>query len=273
MARLSISTAWTETGQFLAREAGLVLPIAFLFIALPPAANVLLLPLSDGPEPVGRIFLDLGLTLLAVVTGLIGSIAIGHLALVPGVSVREALHRGLTRFLSLLGMSLLVIIPLIILMVILVMIALPNAGSIPNPQAPGPLFSILVIVAFVAIWTKFSMATPVTAQEQEGPVGILTRSWELTAGHYPKLFATFLALTFVSWLAVLGLSSGLGVLIVLAAGPPAVGSLSFIAIVMLDTILQTIVIAVTGVLIARLYVQLAQDESYAQLARDETETA
>jgi len=260
VASLSISTAWTETGRFLARHAGLVLPIAFLFIALPPVANALLLPAPDAPESADRAILALFLTFASLLANLIGGIAISHLALVPGVSVGEALHRGLTRFLPLLGMCLLVVIPIIVLLAILLMIFLPDAGSIRGPQPPSLLFTIVIIVAFVAIWTKFSMATPVAAKEPAGPVEILTRSWELTKGHYLKLFATFLAVTIVSWLLILALSSGLGVLIFLVAGPPVFGSASFVTITLLDTLLETIVLAVTAVLVARLYAQLAEGE-------------
>ena len=43
MANLSITTAWNETVAFIAREARLVLPIAFLLLALPGAAMQLVI--------------------------------------------------------------------------------------------------------------------------------------------------------------------------------------------------------------------------------------
>ena len=259
---LSISRAWTETGQFLAREAGLVLPVALLLLALPPAAERLLIPPPGGELSLGQASFGLLLTLIVLVTSLIGSIAISHLALRPGLSVGEALRRGLRRFPSLLGASLLLAIPMIILAVIVVMAVAPNAAVMrapfdPYSMPPALLWSItLFTLALLFIWVKLSMGTPVTSEERAGPVDIITRSWALTKGHYWKLLGTYLAVMILSSLAIMALTNGLGVLIFLAAGPPMFGNLSFIAINLVEVFLQTIMVTVLIILIARIYAQL-----------------
>ncbi len=263
MSELSISKAWTETGQFLGREAGLVLPVALLLLALPPAAERLLLPPPGGEESLGQLGLGLLFTLIVLVTSLIGSISISHLALRPGLSVGEALRRGVSRFPSLLGASLLMTIPIIIVAMIVVLAIAPNAPVMrapfdPYSMPPALLWAItLFTLTLLFLWVKLSMGTPVTSEERAGPVEIIKRSWSLTKGNYWKLLGTYLAVMIVTSLVIMALTSGLGVLVFLAAGPPAFGNAAFIAITLIEVFLQTIMVTLLIVLIARIYAQLA----------------
>ena len=267
VSELSISKAWTETGQFLAREAGLVLPVALLLLALPPAAEQLLVPPPGAEASLGQAATGFFLTLIVLVTSLIGGIAISHLALTPGASVGEALRRGTARFLPLLGASMLIAIPMVLVAVLVVLAIAPNAPVMRTPfdpysMPPALLWVItLFTLALLFIWVKLSMGTPVASEERAGPVAIITRSWALTKGHYWKLLGAYLIVMILSSLAIMALTYGLGVLIFLAAGPPAFGNASFIAITLVDVFLQTVMVAVLIVLIARIYAQLTARDS------------
>lgn len=264
MGQLSISTAWTETGQFLAREARLVVPIALLLLMLPPAAEQLLLAPPETQMSLGRALLGLAVTLVVVVTGLVAGIAITHLTLAPGASVGEAMARGWSRCLSLLGSSFLIALPLVLIAFVLIAAMTPGLATArqpfdPNNMPPGFAAVVMILsILAVAFWVKISLGTPVAAAEKAGPVGIIRRSWTLTTGHYWKLLGTFLLLLLVSSLIVLALSSGIGVLVLLAAGPPAFGNASFIATTLIASLLQTMLTTVLIVLVARIYAQLAE---------------
>src|SRR5688572_25228939 len=106
MARLSITTAWNESAEFVRREARLLFPVAFLLVSLPGLVLQLAMPAVEPGQatPPGP---WLALLPVALSLGLIGTLAISFLALRPGASVGEALQRGLRRFLFLLGASLL----------------------------------------------------------------------------------------------------------------------------------------------------------------------
>ena len=102
MKRLSLGAIWLETTPFIKREAGLLLPVALLFLAIPVALifyaippelrHMQLDPTAPRPAiPAGAFFAIL-LCLLAVMSG---TLSLYALALKPGISgVIEALRVG-----------------------------------------------------------------------------------------------------------------------------------------------------------------------------------
>ena len=262
MANLSITTAWNETVAFIAREAGLVLPIAFLLLALPGAAMQLAMPTpAPGQMPEFPPILLL-LVLVAIVGGMIGSIAITYLALRPGRSVGEALQRGLSRFLILFAASLLIGLAAAILFVPLVVIfaggAALSGASTPAAMA-GPMLLAFLIFAVVAIgfWVRLMLMTPVAAAENVGPIAIIARSWSLTGGRFWKLLGFALLILLAAIVVSLAISAVLGIILFLAAGPPEPGSVSMIVMTIVSALIQSVLSAVFLVLIARIYAQLA----------------
>ena len=94
MATLSITQAWNETAEFVRREAGLLLPVSFMLLALPNALMELLIlppPMpGQAPEPA----FGCCSSCCSSWPVLIGNVAISYLAIRPGSSVGEALRRG-----------------------------------------------------------------------------------------------------------------------------------------------------------------------------------
>lgn len=262
MANLSVSKAWSETAAFMSREAGLVLPVAFLLIALPGAAMQLFMPTGEPGSPP-----EAGLWLLlipiVVIASIIGSIAITHLALRPGSSVGEALQVGLRRFLPLFLASLLIGIVAGIILVLLVALLVGGenlAAAEVNPLAVmGPMM-LVFFIAFIlslAIWIRLMLMTPVATAEGLGPIGIIRRSWQLTAGYFWKLLGLMILLIIVALVVTLAISAVLGILLILVAGPPEPGSVSMIVLAIVSALIQSVLSAVLVTLIARIYVQLA----------------
>ena len=261
MARLSITTAWNETVAFIGREAQLILPIAFLLLALPGAGLQLVMPTpAPGVTPeFPPIFLLL--VPLAILAGMVGSIAITYLALRPGRSVGEALQRGLGRFLILFAASLLIgLAALILLVPLLVLFAGSAALTAATPAAAaGPMLRVLLIflVVMIAFWVRLLLMNAVAAAEDVGPIDIITRSWALTSGYFWKLLGFVLLLLLAALIVSVAISALLGILLFLAAGPPEPGSVSMIVMMIVSALIQSVLSAIFLVLIARIYAQLA----------------
>jgi hypothetical protein len=266
-AKLSISRAWSETGAFLAKEARLVLPIALLLLAIPAMASELILPEPAATPSAGRALLQLTLLLVNIAAGLVGVVAITNLALRPGTSVGEALRTGLRRFPPLFVASLMIGLGFVLIafVVILLFAGAAMEGAVPpDPRNLPPSFSVVILLLTVlglALWIRFMMVTPVATAEPVGPIGALRRSWALTRGHYWRLLGTFLLLLLVATVAVLALSSTLGIVLVLLAGPPEPGNLTWTVSALVSVLFQTLMTVVLGVLAARVYRQLAGEDA------------
>lgn len=265
MANLSVSKAWSETTAFMTREAGLVLPIAFLLIALPGVALQLAMPTAGDPASPPEAGLWLLLIPIVVIASIVGSIAITHLALRPGSSVAESLQVGLRRFLPLFVASLLIgLVAAAVLVVLVLLVSLVAGVSVvqaeANPAAVMGSLALVLIIAFIlsiAIWIRLMLMTPIATTENPGPIGIIRRSWALTAGHFWKLLGLMILLIIVALVVMIAISAVFGIFLFLVAGAPEPGSVSFIVMAIVSALLQGVLSAVLVTLIARIYVQLA----------------
>ena len=259
MAKLSITQAWNETAAFVAREARLLFPIAFLLVALPGAVVQLMVPeMARGqwPEPGAWMLV----AVLAGVGSLVGNIAIAFLALSPGASVAEALQRGLRRFLYLFAAAMLVALAFALVMVPLVIIVgagTLQAGGSDNLEGAALLVVLLMVVIGLAIWPRLVLMTPIAAAESVGPVKIVTRSWALTRGHFWRLLGFLLLLLIAAAVVMMAVSAVFGIFLFMLAGPPEPGTSSAYVMAAFTAILQSIFAMVAVTLVARLYVQLS----------------
>ena len=262
MANLSITTAWNEAMEFFKREAGLILPVAFLLLALPSALLQIAMPAAPvpGARPEGGLWLLL--VPLVIVASMVGSIAITWLALRPGASVGEALQVGLRRFIILFAASLLIAVAAAIVFVPTLMIvggaSTMNTGG--NPSAltgPALLLLFIFMIAFVFLWIRLMLMTPVAAAEPLGPIGIIRRSWELTAGHFWKLLGFVLLLIIVAAVISLVVGAIFGILLFATVGPPEPGSLSMNLLTLVSALVQSVFGAIFATVLARIYVQVS----------------
>ena len=274
MASLSISRAWSETTAFVQREAGLVLPIAFLLVALPGAAMQYALPAPPQPAAVFDFetwMRDIRTVLVfapvVAVLSLIGTIALSFLALRPGRTVGEALQVGGRRFIFLFLAWLLIALALMIAILPLVLLvgAGMAAGSGPSPGLVL-LAPLIYVVLILAASIRLILATPVCAAESAGPIAILTRSWQLTRGHFWKLLGFVVLFWLAALVAIFAVSVMIGIVIAIAVGPPVPGSTGAFVVLLLTAVLQAIVTCLFTTMVSRIYAQLAglgQDEIFA----------
>ena len=253
MKPLSISAAWTETAAFVRREAGLLFPIALVFLALPSIVAQYFVPAApqgQQPEPGAWMLVIIPLILLTMV----GSLAISTLALRPAQTVQDAIGHAARRLLPTLGAvlllslaSLLIVLPLVILI-----------GLVATDERTGAILMVLAFLAvFTFFWIRFVLLTPIAVAEQAGPAAILKRSWHLTQGHFGKLVGFFTILTVVALIILMAVSLLFGTVIALLAGPPEPGSLSQVLLLIVSGVASAVFSVYLTVVVARIYVQLA----------------
>lgn len=264
MKPLSPSVAWSETLSFMRREAGLVLPVAFALIGLPSALLQLVMPAPDaGPEAV---FGSWALFLIpAILVSLVGTLTITVLALRSGIAVGEALSRGLRRFLPTLAASMLLAagISILFFAVVVVLAAVTGAQRSEEAEARTAVLALIVLIpAFLFVWTRFTLITPVAAAEDVGVIGILRRSWDITRGQFWRIFGLMLLLVLAAFVVILAVSLILGVVVTIAAGgAPEPGSFADFVVILIACIVNAVVAAFFAILFARVYVQLAEPSS------------
>jgi hypothetical protein len=263
MANLSITGAWNETMAFMKRESGLVLPIAFLLIALPGALLQIVMPQPAAPGAPPELGLWLLLLPVVAVAGMVAYLAISYLALRAGTSVGEALQVGLRRFLMLFLATLLVGCGFVLLLIPLLFIVGGGAalgGGGPGALAGAAVLAILIFaVVALAIGVRLMLMTPVAAVEKAGPIEIIRRSWILTSGHFWKLLGLLLLLLVAALVLVMVVALVAGIILFMLAGPPDPQSLSMILITIVTALLQAVLSAIFTVLVARIYAQLSGD--------------
>src|SRR4051812_26348187 len=97
MTKLSISRAWDDCRDILARESQLIAPVALALFVVPGIVLGVTSPLAQSGQMSKGVA---GIVIAAVfVISLIGQLSIARLALVPQISVGEAIAHGARRVL------------------------------------------------------------------------------------------------------------------------------------------------------------------------------
>lgn len=267
--KLSITTAWNETAAFVKQEAGALFLIVFGLSVLPSLilqaiaqrflpTRVAMTP--GGPPP------DLGPFLAAlpiffvsfvliILLSLWGHLTVNMLALRRETVIGSAFGHAARRILPLLGAWVLLMIAAIVVIVPVGLLLFSSARS--GHFGVAFLVVVLVWLALLCLFIRLMLTTPVAAAEPVGPIAILRRSWELTAGHFWKLlgFAILIVVVFFVFAVVVGAVGG--IVIALVAGPPVPGSTGSFLLQLITGILQTIFVTYFVVMVARIYEQLS----------------
>jgi len=266
--KLSISRAWDESREIVAREGRLITSVALALIVLPGTIVGLVAPpmTLTGEEPpawAGALGLLVGLITIA------GQIAITRLALGPETSVRDAINHGARRLFPAFGAALLfaIIASLVLLPLFMVLVGTENLKSMataPSPQVGMAVLLVLVLALLIGV--KLQMIVPVATAEEGGPWRILKRSWQMTNGHYWRLLA-FLMLCMVV-LVVVVLFVGqmtVGVLIKGMFGDVDALSIGALIAALIGSAIQAVFAALLAIMLARIYAQLAGGEAEASV--------
>src|SRR5687768_13813540 len=195
---------------------------------------------------------------IALVIALAGQLAVIRLAIGSKLTVGEAIGHGARRVPAYLGATLLWVLPLMAVTVLLV------SGVTGDPKDASPLAALgLILLLCVAIYfaVRLLMTSAVASAEDAGPVAIVKRSWQLTSGHWFRLFGFFLLFIIAALIVIIAISAvsgALGQLVFGGIDGLTVGGL-FVALV--TQAVSAAASVVLMVMLARIYVQLAGSRS------------
>lgn len=264
MADLSISKAWDETKAVLAQDGRLFASIALALVGLPSAIVALLVPQGMGLESSGFKWTDL-LTFAFMILSIIGQLALVRLALKPSITVAGAIDRGARRMPVYL-LSALILVAVLLIAAIPFGIAAKAMGvpldamheSFP-PAGWALLFLFIALILFLAV--RMMLTTPVASAERAGPLAILKRSWDLTSGHWGKLFGFLMMIIIGAVVVLMVIGVVAGSIASLLLGPPEAMSASALFIGIVQGLFNAAFTALFAVMLARIYVQLAGRET------------
>jgi Membrane domain of glycerophosphoryl diester phosphodiesterase len=261
MSALSISSAWEDTKALLARDGRLFASVALALIVLPAAVMGVVDPRVSQSDAAPGWF-----NLLIFVVSLIslaGQLALIRLALGPSITVGGAIGHGFRRlptyFLALVLLTLAIIVILLPFVFAAVALGMNIEGGAEAAAITGPVVFLVIVIAIaiLLLMTRFMVAMPVASNERAGALTILKRSWELTRGHWGKLFGFLIvfSLAAVITLAAIGVVLGsLTALLFDARGPLTFGAL---VEALLSAIVTGALSVVFTLMLARVYVQLS----------------
>lgn len=191
MARLSMSDIWDETTRFLGREKGLLLPIGFATFGVAMLLMGLVAPEgTDGQVPAGPWMIWMLPAFLLVTLGYLATSAV---ALLPNISVREALGVAMARLPSavLIG-CMFVGAMLLMLMVVTLLMAVVGAGLNWSMQQAAVASLFVAIIPFVWASIRLVALWPLLVDRKPGPVEAFGKSFALTAGHAGRIAGVML---------------------------------------------------------------------------------
>ncbi len=251
MVKLSISRAWEETRVVLSREGKLIGAVALALLVLPGMVVNAIVPAAPrGEMPAPGAWIAAGL--VALVISFIGQLSIVRLSMSPQITVGEAIKHGARRTLPFVGAFLIWAVPFVLLVSLLYETVRANPAH-PSPAAALAMIAVCLVGIFVAI--RLLLLAPVATAEPIGPMAILGRTWELTAGNWWRLFG-FAVIFFIGAVALLwATATVVGVLARLIFGNIAPLSLGWLLVMLIAQVLSAFIYSVLFTMQARLYVQ------------------
>ncbi|WP_174273980.1 hypothetical protein [Sphingomonas bacterium] len=217
--KISIERALRSARAFAVAEWRLALPVALAFLGLPQLIAGLLLTsrVRVMPQTVADLqsfSLDLPwwwtpILLLMLLVSAVGALALMGLALVPRISVREALVLAFRRFPHWLGAAILLFTGVFLaLILVMIVIGLARGGELLAvaftflAMLGGLLFAVLLL--------------PIAADGRLGPVALLRAGAKRYRGSWGRIAGGMLLYLATAWIAMMALQVSLGSLLLLA---------------------------------------------------------
>ncbi len=259
MSRLSISDAAAWTGAFLRREWRLLAPVAFAFLALPGLFFQLLAPGAQGAAGDVTALAPWMVWLLPVgLVAVAGGLAIVALALVPGISVGEALRTAAARLPTLIAASLILFVAATLATgVLLTLVSFVGVLMGAGTPALRNLGVLLSVAALLVIGARMLLLAPVVVAGERRPVAALRRAWTLSRGHFRQLLGATAMLSLATLIASFAARQSIGVVAILLGralgAEPLLATLAGVLIAAIGAALSTAFYVLT----AAIYRQLA----------------
>lgn len=187
----SLGAVWEETVALLRRERALMIPVA---LALFGPAQVMIdlgVPREMPGTAAGQSVSGPALLIIpAMILVFLANLAVTRLALLPGISVAEALSAGLRRLPRTLGATLLLAVALSGIAIVILTAATVGivvfGGDPRSPATAAPLVPLIMIPAIVLL-VRMMLFIPSLAMEDRGVIDAIRRGWALGRGNLPRL--------------------------------------------------------------------------------------
>lgn len=258
MAALSISRAWEGTKARIAADGRLFTIVAAALIALPALVAGVLNPGASASE--GSLTATLAL-LISSILAVVGQLAIIRLAVGSTVSVGEAIAHGARRMPIYIVAGLVIAAILAIALVPFAIILYESGVPMDEKALAGSPISALLLLLYTALAMFFGvrmlMSSPVASEEATGPIAILRRSWDLTAGHWWRLFGFMLLFLIAAGILIAAVNWAVGLFAYSLLGPIDPMSASALVVAFAGAIVNSALTVLLAVMLAQIYLQLS----------------
>ncbi|WP_395623010.1 glycerophosphoryl diester phosphodiesterase membrane domain-containing protein [Sphingomonas daechungensis] len=256
--KLSISRAWDETRALLQSDGKLFATVALALLVLPGLVANLFMPtpkVGEFPAPGAWV----AVFLVAMLIAIVGQLALAKLAMGNRLTVGEVITSSFARMPVYFISQMIWGLPFAILFV--------GIGRTLQAQPGGALalLFLVVLVAFFFVVIRMVLTGPIAVAEQIGPVEIVKRSWNLTAGNWWRLFAFLMIFLIGAAILILATFSILGLVVRMVFGEMEPFTVGALLVSLAGEIVQAGVYVVLMVMLARLYVQASGREAQASV--------
>ena len=251
MAKMSLSRAWDETREVARRDGKLISAVALAMFFLPGVVHGLVDPQAGAfPETTGGAVMMLAVGLVA----LVGQLAIIRMALGARMTVGEAIGHGARRVPSYLAAGLIWAGPLILAGYLVGVEVWQSPESATGAKAGAAL---LILITLMVVGIRMMMTSPVATAEPAGPLTIVKRSWQLTSGHWWRLFALICIFLLVMIIVTGALGAVLGILSRIFFDPTEPMTVGALFVAAATQLVSAIFTTALLIMLARIYAQLS----------------
>lgn len=221
---LSIEEAYQWVQRFIAREWRLLLPVVFAFMALPGLVFALpqfqeaatkftaAVQTQDLSAAVGIMRWVIPVGLLVFLIGAFGGLAVTALALLPAISVGEALGLAARRFAVLIASLLLVLLAEVALTTVLTLLL---GLARVSPLGIQSVIWLVLVALGIFLGVRLLLLGPMVIRRRIGPVSALRETWLMTEGLFWRIFAAAAVYVMGAMVVMLALSAGVGSLLLM----------------------------------------------------------
>ena len=191
--------------------------------------------------------------LITVLVAIVGQIALTRLALANRSTVGDAISHAARRTPVYFAGQLIWLIPFAIGLLLVM-------PGVQHKSGPASLAFLIGFCFFVYISIRMLLTAVVASQEAVGPVALLQRSWNLTAGSWLRLFGFFVLFVIGAGILMLATLTVVGLLVKAISGDLEPFSLGALLVSLATQIVLAAVYVVLMAMVARLYAQAAGGE-------------
>lgn len=232
----SVEQSFQVAQRIATREWRLLLPVVLAFMVLPPLASDLLVAgsiradieaamQSGNPAPVmNAASWLLPLSLVLFLCGTAGTLVVTALAVIPRISVREAIALGLRRLP--ITVAVLVILFAAMMVIAFTLTLLLVAARVDMTAVQSLLFGILFGMIAVAA-ARVSVVNALIVTRHIGPVTALRESFGMTQGLFWRLLGAMLVYMIGGIIVTLALTTAVGAVLTIAGRALGATDLAF----------------------------------------------